>query len=349
MTIIIFLFLLFTLVTARYTQNNEDYLSKRYTNIIKGFFLFFVFIRHFLQYNLPFDNNWYDSIGMKLNSKLGQLIVVMFLFYSGYGIMESFKKKGEKYVDGIPKKRIFNTWFHFAIAVFIYMIASQYFITHDFSIKKIVLAFIGWDSFGNSNWYIFTIIILYFITYLSLKSFKDKKHILASMFLGTLLFTKILSFYKDGYWYNTAFFFFLGSVISMYKEDIEKWLTNKELISLFYAIFLFIIAYVLRKNIIWYHISTCAFAIIVLLVTRKIQIKNIALEWMGKNLFPLYIFQRLPMMLLNKIEYIHNSPYLFFVIAAIATIGIAIIYNCVMHISGKLYNKIKEKKAKCLP
>lgn len=40
MTIIIFLFLLFTLVTARYTQNNEDYLSKRYTNIIKGFFLF---------------------------------------------------------------------------------------------------------------------------------------------------------------------------------------------------------------------------------------------------------------------------------------------------------------------
>ena len=72
------------LVPARITSKNDKYLDKNYTNIIKGFFLLFVFTSHLTQYKLPFSNEWYDTIGLKFNAKLGQLMVTMFLFYSGY-------------------------------------------------------------------------------------------------------------------------------------------------------------------------------------------------------------------------------------------------------------------------
>lgn len=43
----------------------------------------------------------------------------VFLFYSGYGIMESIKNKGEKYISTVPKKRILNVLVNFDIAVLI--------------------------------------------------------------------------------------------------------------------------------------------------------------------------------------------------------------------------------------
>ena len=83
---------------------------------------------------------------------------------------------------------------------------------------------------------------------------------------------------------------------------------------------------------------------IILMITRKIEIKNTFFKWIGKNLFPMYIFQRLPMMVLNRNEFMRENPYLFFIIAFIATIGITFIYNFLL----KMVNKIKEKNIKCI-
>ena len=230
MTIILLIFFIFIVINSR-IEKNEEYLSKDNTNTIKGIFLFFVFISHFIGYKVYLQDSYIDTIGVTIIKKMGQLMVTLFLFYSGYGIMESAKKKGTEYINNLPRKRILTTLLHFDIAVLVFMIASRYFITHDFSLKKLVLSLIGWDGFGNSNWYIFCIIILYFIAYLSLKSFKDKKNIVISMFIGTLLYTIIMSFYKETWWYNTAFCFALGFAYSAYKEKIEEWIKGKELIS----------------------------------------------------------------------------------------------------------------------
>ena len=37
------------------------------------------------------------------------------------------------------------------------------------------------------------------------------------------------------------------------------------------------------------------FALIVVMLTMKIQVGNSCLQWFGTNLFPLYIYQRIPM------------------------------------------------------
>ena len=335
MTIILLIFFIFIVITSR-IEKNEEYLSKDNTNTIKGIFLFFVFISHFIGYKVYLQDSYIDTIGVTIIKKMGQLMVTLFLFYSGYGIMESAKKKGTEYINNLPRKRILTTLLHFDIAVLVFMIASRYFITHDFSLKKLVLSLIGWDGFGNSNWYIFCIIILYFIAYLSLKSFKNKKNIVISMFIGTLLYTIIMSFYKETWWYNTAFCFALGFTYSAYKEKIEEWIKGKELISFVYTLIIFIITYKIRKNMLWYHINTLAFTLIIILLTRRIKIKNTILLWMGKNLFPLYIFQRLPMMILSKYQYMCKNTYIFFFTAMILTVIITFTYKGLLILIDKL-------------
>lgn len=330
MTIIFLVILIFTFITCRYTKENTKYLDKDYTNMIKGIFLLLVFIRHFVQYKLPFNNSWIDSIGLNIDSRLGQLIVTLFLFYSGYGIIESFKKKKDLYLNNFVKNRILTTIINFNIAVIIYAVCYYLFISPNITLKKFILALIGWDSLGNSNWYIFCIVILYFITYLSLKSFKVKKEYLLSITIGTLLYMIIMSFYKQAYYYNTAMCFVLGAIFSAYKENIETWLKNKEMICFIYTSIIFVISYKLQSNIIWNVTNTLSFTIIILLLTRKININNKVLKWFGQNLFPLYIFQRLPMILLNKVDFFHNQPYLFFIVAFIITILIAYLYNFIL-------------------
>ena len=69
---------------------NESYLSKNDTLPIKGFFVALVLFRHVRDY-ITLSNNVLDTSFSIVESSMGQLIVAMFLFYSGYGIYESYK------------------------------------------------------------------------------------------------------------------------------------------------------------------------------------------------------------------------------------------------------------------
>lgn len=346
MTILLLIFIVFTILTFRPTKYNRDYLSKKNTNIIRGIFLILVFFSHFISYKPEFQNTWIDTMGIKWIKSIGQLMVTLFLFYSGYGIMESVAKKGKEYIDNLPKRRILPTIIHFDIAVLIYMLVSGYLQNSTFSIKRLILALVGWGGFGNSNWYIFCIVILYFIAFLSLKSFSNKRNALISIFIGTVLFTVIMSFYKEPWWYNTAYCFVLGACYSVYKEKIENFIKGKEVLSLVYLIIIFLISGKLSANIVWFYVYTLSFTLIIILITRKINIKNIALEWIGKNLFPMYIFQRIPMILLNKENYFHTNPYIFFITAFVITIAITLIYNLIIFIYKILKERVLNKNVK---
>lgn len=78
-----------------------DYLSKNKTDTIKGIFIIIVFTNHIKEYYVKAGTDltaWYDNAFFLPAKAFGQLMVVMFLFYSGYGVAESIKKKGEAYI-----------------------------------------------------------------------------------------------------------------------------------------------------------------------------------------------------------------------------------------------------------
>jgi len=170
----IWLFLLFVLLLIVFSiklEKNDDYCSKDQCNVIKGVFILLVFFSHACQYVVKsgYDFHlWGDAVVPIYKSFMGQLIVTMFLFYSGYGIAESISRKGKTYVHQMLAKRIFPVWINFCIAVIAFAIMNLILSIH-MEWKQFFLSLICWESIGNSNWYIFIILLCYLNAYVAFK------------------------------------------------------------------------------------------------------------------------------------------------------------------------------------
>jgi hypothetical protein len=73
-----------------------------------------------------------------------------------------------------------------------------------------------------------------------------------------------------------------------------------------------------------FNIMSVFFALLIIVLTMKISIGNKILYWLGSNLFPLYIYQRLPMMIFLSLcpnTLIVSHPY-FFLIACVVITGV---------------------------
>ena len=141
-------------------MNFNRALNKEQTTCINGIFVLFVFLSHFGQYEtMPWN-------GVLL--AIGQLMVAPFLFYSGYGIMEQIKRRGIVYIDSMPRKRILKFYIHFCMALCIYLFLS-FLLRKEYSFVRIIFSFTALSSIGNSNWYVFAILAMYSIVYISFK------------------------------------------------------------------------------------------------------------------------------------------------------------------------------------
>jgi hypothetical protein len=145
--------------------------------------------------------------------------------------MESIKKKGEDYVALIPRKRILTVLLNFDIAVLVYVILA-WLLANEMSIGKILLSFVGWESVGNSNWYIFVIILAYLITYVSFVCSKNKR--ISTYTVCSLLFLAmlVLSVFKGNWWYDTILCFGAGLLYSQHKVVAESFARKHYVLSL---------------------------------------------------------------------------------------------------------------------
>ena len=335
--LILYLALLLLVVSSlRYNVNgyNEDYLAFGTTNAVKGIFILLVFISHVVPYIVDAGYVYDGIMGdlfWRLHSRVGQWIVAMFLFYSGYGIMESIKKKGEDYVALIPRKRILTVLLNFDIAVLVYVILA-WLLANEMSIGKILLSFVGWESVGNSNWYIFVIILAYLITYVSFVCSKNKR--ISTYTVCSLLFLAmlVLSVFKGNWWYDTILCFGAGLLYYQHKVVAESFARKHYVLSLTIVL----IACVLFYNVpYWirglrYNMFCIAFCLLNVLLTMKFRINSNLLIWFGKNLFPLYIYQRLPMILLSSVAggyFVLHYPMSYAIVCFAITILITLLYK----------------------
>lgn len=72
-----------------------------------------------------------------------------------------------------------------------------------------------------------------------------------------------------------------------------------------------------------------AFVCSIVLLTMKVSVDNKYLRWFGKNLFPIYIYMRLPMIVMEqKFEStILSHPLLFILLSLATTMVIAHLYK----------------------
>lgn len=322
---------------------NPKYLSKEQCNAVKGFFIVLVFFSHINQYiyKSGFDPLTFgDIIYFRLTKAIGQLMVTMFLFISGYGIMESYKKKGIAYIKTMPKRRILITLLNFDVAVLCF-VALNIFLGNKLSFTKVMLSLIAWDSVGNSNWYIFCILLCYLLAFIVFYFYEkylpkdNKKYIpvLVTLFILTISTIIILSYYKQPWWYNTMLCFPFGMLYSTMKEKMEVVIQKHYYICFLLLILLFIVARYTPFSMkgLTYNIESIFFVMIVILFMMRTKLNNKYLQWMGQKLFPLYIYQRLIMMAIYEIpggkSFIMSYPILYVIICFGCTLLIASQYH----------------------
>lgn len=297
----------------------EDYLDRSQCDTIKGFFILMVFVSHFMQYVAK-------AGGHTVNLLIGQCMVAPFLFYSGYGVMESIKSKGIEYINAMPRRRILTTLVNFDIAVFLFVVVNML-ICNSISTRQVLLSLIGWDSVGNSNWYIFVIILCYAIAYISEGMFK-RRYVRYLLFAIALL---LLPIFKPSYWYDTMLCFLVGMIYSEKKKLIER-LCKRHWATFFSAsvvVASLLLCHCPSLRGVGSNVKAVAFVMAIVLFTMRIPIRNVALQWCGQHLFPLYIYQRIPMIILFAFDPLGFSTWrmlIYLAFSLIVTILIAIFY-----------------------
>lgn len=335
--------LVIVLYCIKYKNNNEDYISIQQTNAIKGIFIWLVFMGHIMPYItkiMPFDL-FVDKAATGVVNILQQLSVVPFLFYSGYGVMNSIKNKGKGYVDSIPRKRLLNTMINYGVAVVFFIILNVV-LSIPMNFKQVLLSFLSWESVGNSNWYIFTICVCYFTSFISYKLFGYSERSLLAIFSILFVFAIVIARFKGSWWYDTCLAYGAGCLFSFYKDKVEKVISSNYLMYSILGGGAFVTSYVIMlkapvaNSLIFMNICSICFSLFMVIITMRFQLKSKVLEWSGKNLFPLYIYQRIPMILFSVIGggcLVSDFKYVYVVICAIVSIIIVHLYK---YISIKL-------------
>jgi hypothetical protein len=308
------------------------YLSKENTQIIKGIFIIIVFFSHFngyVQYTtIP------DKMYQAFFTVIGQMMVTMFLFYSGYGVMESVKKKGEAYVKRIPLHRVLETLLKFDCAILLFIVANTAF-GNPMPISRIVLSFVAWDSIGNSNWYIFTILVLYLLSFLAATIAKcDQRKTVLYMLLFTIVYIIVMMLvrFESAQFYNTAICYPLGMAYSIYRNQIETFLLSTKKQYLLITVILLVITVVVRFFIRTgtsplIIIEAIPFSLVIVFLSMKLPIKSRILQWCGNYLFELYILQRLPMMIYKNVGLSTYNIYVYFILSLITTALLAVAFR----------------------
>ena len=333
--IILFLILLAVILYGiRFSSYHEDYMAPGSTNAIKGAFAVIILYSHMRGY-IVLSDSIYDQAYVIILKCFGQLMVALFLFYSGFGIMESVRKKPQ-YFSKFPRNRIFKTLLHFDIAVLAF-VAMMGILGYRYPTINYITCWIGWESVGNSNWFIFDILALYSLTYIahillrtSASPTSPSKLCLITSVMSIVLWLFLKFYGKDVYWYDTILTYPLGMWYSLYRAPIESLLSRKKTS-------IIIIAAVSVISISWHYvfshdpigIGSCLFCMFTVCLSAKVKINNAILQWLGTHAFSIYVIQRLPMNLFQFFGW-NESPYLFAIISIPSVMAAACLFDRVL-------------------
>lgn len=324
----------------------EDYSAPKQTAAVNGIFSILIFLSHSSQYLTP--NETIDKPYSLLCTYLGQLVVATFLFFSGYGMMESISKKGQSYIKSMPSKRLFKTWYHFAATLVLFLITNQFLDIHV-GVKDTLLSFTGLTSLGNSNWYMFVTFVMYILIFIAFMIAGEKK--LPGVLL-TFVFTLIFAFveYKCGLpsrFYNTVFCLPAGMLYSILKPKVDKFVMKKD--SIWYISTIVITGIFLLfgalsdKGIVHQNLCGIFMVIAIMLITMKFKIGNPILDFLGRHIFSFFILQRIPMRILDYLG-ISSNKYVFIILSLVLTIAIALAFDAVITKTDKLIFQNKKSR-----
>ena len=341
--IFIYIFILLAaFVGVKQQAAGDAALSRIQTTAIKGIFVMLVFASHVSAYlDLSMDTSPLTSSYVWFRAYLGQMIVVGFLFYSGYGIRCSIDRKGLNYVRSIPRNRMFPTFLHCIPFVLLYFLVSIL-VGKSYQLKTIIGAFFLWSDLGNSNWYIFAILYLYGATYISFMLFRKKSSAIFCCTLLTIAYCLAIKQMKQDWWYSTVLVYCFGLLIpdlrsiqkSSVRDCISVWLGRLIL----YCFLFWLLSGAKTGLPLWVreNLRAIALGLIILVLSERVHIGNPVLNWLGTHVFECYMVHRLPMIIFSQLCDLRFNRTCFIILCAVSTVVLAEIASRLLRKVDKL-------------
>ena len=352
---LIFSFLSFINVNIKgFNTFFEDYMNLDNTNSIKGIFVWMIFFRHCTSY-YKID---YRKTCFIIDRALQQNIVSLFLFYSGFGINESLKTKGIKYIKTLPIKSII-IFIKSQLILLIFLLNNKI-LGKTVSLKHYIYAVIFKNGIGNSYWFAFTIMTLYLYSFISFIFIREQRfHFIGIIFITIISYYHVKLVYK--YYHpreiisvDTIICFVTGFYYSFFNLYLNKiFMLNDIIYFTFISIFIYIyyIYYIhpLKKSILYISIKNMFFSLIIILLTMKIQFKNDFLKFMNSHSYSIYLLQRVVMIFVHQKGYFRDTEFIRFFFEMSVVILLACIfdkYTTIIDILFKRYNINKKNENK---
>ena len=317
-------------------QWKDGYMSIEQTNNIKGIFAILILLSHsvtFIHVDGPLN-----ELYLIARRYFNQTVVVMFLFYSGYGMTESFKRKRVPYIRSMFRRRILPLYLKFLISLILYIVVNACFLELP-SRDTLVQALFGLTDIGNYGWYMLDIVLLYIffvVAFYSGSLFRNTRvGYLASASVLTL-FTVLLILilrcyaYKGSWFYNTVLLFPAGVWYSFLKNRIDVLLEDKVryILSCVATVLVYILCSMRSKySLIFYLMWFCVFAGIVVLISMRVRIRSRILGFFGGLVFPLFLIQGITYISLSHFGINESYPYLFVISAFFINVGLAALFE----------------------
>lgn len=281
---------------------SDEFMSKDYTTYLRGICALTIMLRHI---------RITDFAPLNVFDYLGNPIVGIFFFLSGYGMLTRIKQIGiDNYMNGFILKRCVPLFVEY-IFVWIFNFVCMFLVSGNFNfLKKIITPY---------SWFIIMIEVLYIVFYIGYKLFKDNlKRLIIFVTISELALIIALSVFGVGEcWYLSLLCFSGGMIYSVVNLNKKKTLP---LIFGFGA--LAVVAtgaeYVLSDKpkiiVLWaliYNVSVLSLAIVALSVGRYVRFKNPVFELCGKMSLEIYLLHGVFQYVFKEIKPIYNNSLLY--------------------------------------
>ena len=281
---------------------SDEFMSKEYTTSLRGVCALAIMLCHIRITNFA---------PLNVFNYLGNPIVGIFFFLSGYGMLTRIKQIGiDNYMNGFILKRCVPLFVEY-IFVWIFNFVCMFLVSGNFNFLKEIIT--------PHSWFIIMIEVLYIVFYIGYKLFKDnlKGLIIFVTIFELALIIALSAFGADEFWYLSLLCFSGGMIYSVVNLNKKKTLP---LIFGFGA--LAVVAtgaeYVLSDKpkiiVLWaliYNVSVLALAIVALSVGRYVRFKNPVFELCGKMSLEIYLLHGVFQFVFKEIKPIYNNSLLY--------------------------------------
>lgn len=258
----------------------DNYFSVDQTRSIKGVCAVFILLSHVCTYLADTFH------ALFLFKYAGAIMVAGFFLVSGYGLQYGVMNK-ENYLKGFFSKKMLS------LAVPYYIINFFYIVTNHMDIKTILASL-----FGYYLWFMMAIAIFYTGFFLCNKFF-GKKWTCVAMTVFVLCYIVVMNRLHFGFWwYNSCLAFPAGIWICRMKNQFTAFFRKNWVVKTLILIAVFAISYAwyCRYNhqetlltLVVSLINTTTFAVLLPVLSMKVQLKNPILYFCGGLSLELYL------------------------------------------------------------